>query len=268
MGLLKVFDRKPYKIDVALSGGGVKGLCHAGALKALEEAGIKPDIISRVSSGALVGALYSDAYSPDEIALCFEEINFRNMTKIRLPNGGFFKTDVFQHFLAKKLRARTFEELFIPLRVTTTDLDKGRSMTFKSGQLIDPIVASCCFPVLFSPKIIDGVHYVDGGVLKNFPVFIIRKECESVIGINASPLVADKYKQNIINVAMRSYNFMFKANIFHDKELCDLLIEPTDMGNYDTFKVEKEHEIFELGYRSTKQIIADKLTDKLVTKFA
>jgi NTE family protein len=268
MDLLKVFDRKPYKTGLALSGGGVKGLCHAGALKALEEAGIKPDIISGVSSGALVGALYSDGYTPEEIALCFEEINFRNMTKIRLPNGGFFKTDVFQHFLLKKLRARTFEDLSIPLRVTATDLDKGRSMTFKSGQLIDPIVASCCFPVLFSPKIINGVHYVDGGVLKNFPVSPIRNECESVIGINASPLVADEYKQSIINVAMRSYNFMFKANIFHDKELCDLLIEPIDMGNYDTFDIEKGHEIFELGYRSTKEIIAAKLTGKLVTKFA
>jgi NTE family protein len=264
MDLLKVFDRKPYKIGIALSGGGVKGLCHAGVLKALEEVGIKPDIISGVSAGALVGALYSDGYTPDEIAICFEEISFRNMTKIRLPDGGFFKTDIFQNFLKKKLRARTFEELSIPLRVVATDLDKGQSVTFSKGQLIDPIVASCSFPVLFSPKVIDGIHYVDGGVLKNFPVSIIRKECEKVIGINASPLVADDYKQSILNVAMRSYNFMFKANVIHDKELCDLLIEPVDMGNYDTFDVDKGREIFELGYQSARQILAIKLDSNLV----
>jgi len=186
------------------------------------------------------------------------------MTKIRLPDGGFFKTDIFQNFLKKKLRARTFEELSIPLRVVATDLDKGQSVTFSKGQLIDPIVASCSFPVLFSPKVIDGIHYVDGGVLKNFPVSIIRKECEKVIGINASPLVADDYKQSILNVAMRSYNFMFKANVIHDKELCDLLIEPVDMGNYDTFDVDKGREIFELGYQSARQILAIKLDSNLV----
>lgn len=264
MDLVNLFNSRPYKIGMALSGGGVKGLCHAGVLKALEEVGIKPDIISGVSAGALVGALYSDGYTPDEIAKCFEEISFRNMTKIRLPDGGFFKTDIFQKFLSKKLRARTFEELTIPLRVVATNLDKGQSVTFNSGQLIDPIVASCTFPVLFSPKIINGVHYVDGGVLKNFPVSTIRGDCERVIGINASPLVADEYKQSVINVAMRSYNFMFKANIIHDKELCDLLIEPVDMGNYDTFDIDKGKEIFELGYRSARQLLALKMDSNLV----
>jgi len=264
MDLLKTLDRKPYKIGLALSGGGVKGLCHAGVLKALEEVGIKPDIISGVSSGSLVGALYSDGYTPDEIAVCFEEISFRNMTEIRLPHGGFFKTDIFRKFLTKKLHARTFEELSIPLRVVATDMDKGQSVTFQNGPLIDPIVASCTFPVLFIPKIINGTHYVDGGVLKNFPVSIIRQDCEKVIGINASPLVAEEYKQSIIHVAMRTYNFMFKANILHDKELCDILIEPVDMGNYETFDVDKGREIFELGYRSAKQLLAAKLDGKPV----
>ena len=264
MNVMSIFNQKPYSIGIAMSGGGIKGLCHAGVLKALEEHGIKPDILSGVSAGALVGALYSDGYTPDEIAVLFEDISFRNMTKISIPDGGFFKTDIFQNFLIKKLRAKTFEELSIPLRVVATNLDKGESVTFTSGKLVEPIVASCSFPVLFSPKVIDGVHYVDGGVLKNFPVSTIRSECDKVIGINASPLVADKYKQSILNVATRSYNFMFKANIFYDKELCDLLIEPVDMGNYETFDVDKGREIFELGYRSTKQLLQNKLNANVV----
>jgi len=166
--------------------------------------------------------------------------------------------------LSKKLRAKTFEDLKIPLRIVATDLDKGRSVTFTSGKLIEPVIASCSVPVLFIPKVIDGVHYVDGGVLKNFPVSTIRDECDKVIGINASPMVADDYKPSIMNVAARSYHFMFKANILHDKELCDLLIEPVDMGNYETFDVDKGREIFELGYRSTKQLLVNKLDIKVV----
>jgi len=262
MDLINLLNRKPYKIGIALSGGGIKGMCHAGVLKALEEQGIKPEIISGVSAGAIVAALYADGYTPDEIASHFEEISFRQMTKIRIPNGGFFKTDVFQDFLTKKLRARTFEDLNMPLRVVATDLDKGRSVTFSSGPLIDPIVASCSVPVLFSPKKIEGVNYVDGGVLKNLPVSTIRDDCDVVIGINASPLVADEYKLTILNVASRSYHFMFKANILHDKELCDLLIEPVDMGNYETFSGGKGREIFELGYRTTRQLLFSKMEVK------
>lgn len=264
MNLSKLFNQKPYKIGIALSGGGIKGLCHAGVLKALEEYDIKPDILSGVSSGSVVGALYADGYTPDEIALLFEDISFRRMTKIQIPDGGFFKIDSFHRFLSKHLRARSFEELHIPLRIIATNLDKGLSVEFSSGKLIDPIIASCSVPVLFSPKVINGVRYVDGGVFKNFPVSTIRDDCDKVIGINASPLVADDYKPTILNVASRSYHFMFKANILHDKELCDFLIEPVDMGNYETFDVAKGREIFELGYRTTKQMLVNKMDTMVV----
>lgn len=255
----RLLEQNHYKIGIALSGGGIRGLCHAGVLKALEEHGIKPDILSGVSAGAVVGALYADGYSPDEIASLFTDISFRHMTKIQLPDGGFFNMDVFEKFLAKTMRAKTFEELSIPLRVVTTDLDKGRSVTFTSGKLIEPIIASCSIPVLFSPKIIDGVHYVDGGVLKNFPVSTIRGQCDKVIGVNASPIVADEYKPTMLNVATRSYHFMSRSNILPDKELCDVLIEPLDMGNYEIFDADKGHEIFELGYRSANQLLENEL---------
>jgi NTE family protein len=262
MNILNIFKSKPYNIGIALSGGGIKGLCHAGVLKALEESGIKPDIISGVSAGAVVGALYADGYSPDEIGTLFEDISFRQMTSLRIPDGGIFRIDAFENFMKKHLKAKTFEELKIPLRIVATNLDKGQSECFSSGELINPIIASCSIPVLFTPKKLNGHNYVDGGVLKNFPVSTIRNDCEKIIGINASPLVADEYKLSLMNVAMRTYHFMFKANIFADKELCDLLIEPVDMGNYDIFDIDKGREIFELGYTSTKQLLELKMLEK------
>lgn len=264
MEIIDDFNLKPYKIGVALSGGGIKGLCHAGALKALEERGIKPNLLAGVSAGAVVGALYADGYTPDEIAKLFEDITLRNMTKMHIPDGGFFRIDVFQDFLYRKLRAKTFEELKVPLRVVATDLDKGRSVVFSTGNLIDPVVASCCLPVLFSPKLINGVHYVDGGVLKNFPVSTIRKDCEKVIGINATVKPTEEFKLSILNVASRSYELMFKANILHDKDLCDLLIEPLDMERYATFESDKGREIFDLGYKSTKKLLKSRLEEKII----
>ena len=263
MAMQKTEDlaQKPYKIGIALSGGGIKGLCHAGALKALEERDIKPDIMSGVSAGAVVGALYADGYTPNQIAKLFEDVTLRNMTKMHIPDGGFLRIDVFQDFLYRKLRAKTFEELTIPLRIVATDLDRGRSIVFASGNLIDPIVASCCLPVLFSPKIINSIHYVDGGVLKNFPVSTIRNDCDKVIGINASVKPDEAFKLSILNVALRSYDLIFKANIQHDKELCDLLIEPLDRVKYATFDSEKGLGIFELGYKSTKKLLKSKFEE-------
>lgn len=240
---------------MALSGGGIKGLCHVGVIKALEEHGIYPDIISGVSAGAVVGAFYGDGFTPDEIAALFEDISFRKMTNIQIPEGGFFRIDAFEKFLKKTLRTKNIEDLKIPLRIVATNLDKGCSVTFEKGNLVEALVASSSIPILFSPKKINGVHYVDGGVLKNFPVSVIRDDCEKIIGINASPLVADDYKLNVLNVAARIYHFMFKANILTDKEMCDLLIEPVDMANYDTFDVDKGREIFELGYMNGKEVL-------------
>lgn len=248
-------ENRKYRIGFALSGGGIKGLCHAGVLKALEEYGIYPDIISGVSAGAIVGALYADGYTPDEIAEMFQDISFRKMTSIHIPEGGLFRMNAFENFLGKTLRAKTFEELKIPLRIVATDLDKGTSKVFDNGKLLDPILASCSVPLLFRPRNIDQVNYVDGGVLKNFPVSTIRYDCEQVIGINASPMVADEYKLTLLNVASRTYHFMFKANILPDKEMCDVLIEPVDMGKYDTFDTDKAHEIYELGYSTTKELL-------------
>jgi len=248
---------KPYKIGIALSGGGIRGLCHAGVLKALEEYKIKPDILSGVSAGAVVAALYADGYTPDEIAALFEDISFRKLTELQIPNGGIFSIKAFERFMNGTLRSKRFEELSIPTYIVATDLDAGRSVEFSQGAIIHPLVASCSVPVLFIPKKIKGVNYVDGGVLKNFPVSTIRHRCDYLIGINASPLVANEYKLSLMNVAQRTYHFMFKANILADKELCDLLIEPVDMAHYDMFDVEKGREIFELGYQSAKKMLSE-----------
>jgi NTE family protein len=251
----KLSKNKPYKTGLALSGGGIKGLSHAGALKALEEYGIKPDIISGVSAGAIVGTLYSDGYTPDEIGEIFYDVTFSQFARIQFPIDGLFQMELFKKFLQEKLRAKTFEELSIPMRIVATDLDHGESTVFDKGNLIDPIIASSSLPILFKPVVIDGVNYVDGGVLKNFPVGTIYHDCQYIIGINASPFVTKDYNKNLRGIIGRTYHFMSKANILQDTALCDVLIEPENITTYEIFDVEKSREIFTLGYKSTKKIL-------------
>ena len=261
MEINKLFNKQKHHIGVALSGGGAKGLCHAGSIKALEEFNIRPDIISGVSAGAIVAAFYADGYTPDEIHELFSDVKFRSWTSLTLPTVGIFNIEPFMRFLKKNLHAKRIEDLQIPIRIVATNLDEGKSEVFTEGNLVERIAASCSVPILFEPRVINNKNYVDGGVFMNFPVRVIRNDCQNLIGINASPMTTNDYRRNIAGIAQRTYHFMFKANIIPDKNLCDLLIEPPSMENYETFDAEKTEEIFNVGYTYTKNLIEHRLNE-------
>ena len=95
-------------------------------------------------------------------------------------------------------------------------------------------------------------------MFKNFPVSVIRRECSKVIGINVSPLVASEYKQTILDIAQRSYEFMFRANTMLERRRCDLLVEVGDALKYGTFDLERLDDIFALGYDAMTKALRDK----------
>lgn len=240
--------KKKYKLGLALSGGGAKGFAHLGVFKLLEECGLKPDIIAGTSVGSLMGTLFADGYSADELKLLFTGREFSDFAKIQIPKTGLFDSSRFRNFLKRNLRATTFEELKTPMVVVATDLDHGVSHEFRTGPIVKPVTASCSIPIIFSPVVIDGVHYVDGGLFRNFPVSVIREECERVIGVNVSPLMPSKYKQQLMHIAERSYQYLFRANTIEDREMCDVLIETAEFGLYKTFDLENVDVISNIGY--------------------
>lgn len=241
-------NRKPYKLGLALSGGGAKGFAHIGVFKLLEECALRPDIIAGTSVGALMGVLFADGYSANEIKELFTGREFSEFAELQVPKAGIFNSKRFKSFLKRHLRAKTFEELKTPLVVITTDLDHGESHEFRSGLLVDAVTASCSIPIVFNPVVINGVHYVDGGLFRNFPVSNIRHICDRVIGVNVSPVIPIKYKQTIVGIAERSYHYMFRANTLEDRELCDVLIEAEEFGIFKTFDIENVDTISNTGY--------------------
>lgn len=251
-----------YRIGFGLSGGFIKGFAHLGVIQALLEHDIKPDIISGVSAGALAGAFYADGNEPYKVLDFFAGHKFQDLTKLVIPKVGLFDLSEFMEFLKSNFKVKKIEQLKIPMVITATDLDHGKSVHFKEGDLAERIAASCCMPVMFNPVKIDGTHYVDGGIFMNFPISTIKKDCEKVIGINVSPLIAEEYKMNIVNIAMRSYHFMFRANTFPQREMCDLLIEPYNLNGYSNRELEKAEEIFEQGYKTANEIIDNLIKSK------
>ena len=257
-----VLTGKPYNIGYDLSGGFIKGFAHLGVIQALLEHDIKPDIISGVSAVALAGVFYADGNEPYRVLDYFSGHKFQDLTKLVIPKVGLFALGEFIDFLKSNLKAQKLEDLKLPLIITATDLDHGRSMHFHKGNIAERVAASCCMPVLFTPVKIGNTHYVDGGLLMNLPVSTIRNECEKVVAVNVSPLMAEKYKMNIVSIAMRSYHFMFRANTFPERDNCDLLIEPYNLEGYSNTELEKAEEIFEQGYNTASEVLDQLIEEK------
>ena len=248
---------KPYRIGLALSGGGAKGFAHLGVLQALDEKGIKPDIIAGTSAGSVVGAFYAAGLKPKEILKLFLGHDFRDFVSFTIPREALLKYDGFIKFLKENLPVKRFDELKMPFYAVATDFDKGEPKVFAEGELVPRVMASCTIPIVFKPIMIDGVRYVDGGLFKNFPVTPIRDLCHKVIGVNVCPKHLEEYEDNILRVAIRSYLFLFKQNAVEDSELCDLLLEVDSIDEYNIFNLKNALKIYNQGYRQMMELLEE-----------
>lgn len=256
----------PYKLGLALSGGGAKGFAHLGVLKALEEKGLRPDVISGTSAGALAGSLYADGHSPEEILSFFQKKGFKEFAELTIPQTGIFKATRFRDFLKKHIRAKSFDELKIPIKIIATDIVEGKSVCFEKGSLIQSIIASCAYPIVFTPVEIENTHYVDGGLFKNFPVSIIRPDCQTVIGVNVSPLTRQKFKNSLLYIAERSFHYISVSNSLVDRKLCDILIETDKLSDFAMFTLDHSTEIFNIGYNIAIEELEKKKTNSIIKK--
>lgn len=254
-------------LGYALSGGGAKGFAHLGSLKVLEKCGLKPDVIAGTSAGSIVGVLYADGYHPEEIVELFKKREFKDFLEFSISKAGLLKSSRLHDFLKNNLRAKCFEELKTPLYVIATDWNKARTVAFSKGDnLIDAVVASCSVPVIFSPQYIQGDPYVDGGLLKNFPVSVIRKQCKYVIGVNVSLMIPVSEKYNIRTMTERTFNLMSNSNTLFDKSYCDILIEAKGINRYPMFDLNNIDTIFEAGYHYAAIRMSEKESWEIVEK--
>jgi len=255
----------PYRLGVALSGGGARGFAHAGALKALEEAGLKPDVIAGVSAGSVISVLYAAGMRPDDMLKIFEGVKFTDLARIH-GTGSLFHINRFKKFILKHTGDyRNLEDLPIPTYLGVTDLDSGVPAEFHTGDIGNIMTASCSIPIVFPPVTIGETRYVDGGVLHNLPAWIIRDKCDFLIGINCSPLLTDKAGTSMMEIALRTFNLMSKANQTSDMALCDIAIELRDIAHYKIFNLKDIRKVFISGYCATRRALKSIDRDKLTT---
>ncbi len=238
------------KTGLVLSGGGIRGVAHIGALKAFDEANVIITHVSGTSAGALVGLLFASGVGWEDINHFFKETSIFHPSRFALNKPGFIDTDKFYQDLKEFVPEDDFKALSKPFYVATTDILNGGEMIFSEGEVIRPVLASASFPGVFSPTKIRDSYYVDGGVLNNFPVEPLIGKCDRIIGSYVNPLKKIKiedlgYSYQVVD---RAYKVKTATESLAKFSQCDLVLSPEELSDFGTFDMKAHDKIFEIGY--------------------
>ncbi|WP_035086247.1 patatin-like phospholipase family protein [Aquimarina latercula] len=247
---------KQQKIGISLSGGGARGAAHIGVLQALNENGIVPAMVSGSSAGAIIGALYCSGYSPLEILELCRDHTFLKIFRIGFINKGLTELTYLKEFLEKTLKAKTFEDLHIPLKVGVTNINKGAFEIKESGDLIKSVVASSAIPLIFKPVKIGNDIYVDGGVMNNLPIEPLQDHCHKIIGVSVCPHKFNSRVEGIKDIGVRTFHLAVWNTMEHRLDQCDVVLEIEKSFSYGLFDLKQSPELFQAGYETTLQQIS------------
>ncbi len=244
-----------YKTGLVLGGGGTRGFAHIGALKALDEAGIRADIVSGTSVGSIVGAMYADGFTPDQMLQLFRKYTLLRLSRLSFSRRGLLSFGGLKKQVCTQLNAGRFEELKLPLYVCITNLTKGQVEYVNAGPLAEAITASASIPLMYAPVRIGEDLYVDGAVFDNFPVKPLREQCERIIGINIMPHSAHSSFRGLLSTGKRILELYINAADKEKWQQCDLLIEPGGLADYGYLGHKRGMEMYRLGHEAAKKML-------------
>lgn len=266
------------KVGVVLKGGGAKGFAHIGALKVLEEAGIPIDYIAGTSMGAIVGGLYAVGYDADKldsmsraqdwlfllsdntarenlppqlkdaserylVSLPYQVELKKRSGKLSLPTGMIMGQNLYSLFLNLTIGYQNpmdFDDLPIPFGCIAADIRTGKEVALREGMLAQAMRASMAIPGLFAPVEIDSMLLIDGGIVNNYPVDLVKAMgADVVIGVTLLPDKngKEKNKGSLVEVISGLSNFLDKQKEEENIRNTDILIaadtHPYGMLNFE-----------------------------------
>ena len=270
------------KLGLAMSGGGIKGAAHIGVIQALQEENIKVDIVGGTSIGSIVAALYAMEYTPKEMLKLFNyfsKLIFKNSAMYTDPRGkkllsiqagGLYSGENIAFAIeeaGKYKNIKKLQDLKIPIVIPAVDLRDSEKYVFTNmGKINDKYLnkadisiavrASSSYPAIFAPCIYNKHKFVDGGILDNIPVEVVKK-------IGADKVIAVRFKLNKTSrtIGLRStlnkaIDIMFSKIEGEEVKKADYVIE-IDTQDVNPFDFKQSNKCYKYGYLQTKKEIAN-----------
>lgn len=269
------------KIGIALSGGGIRGIAHAGVLKALEENNIEINAIGGTSSGALIAGLYVLGYKPEDIYTVFKQHSkeiigvgqnsfiSKMYHTIKRENTGFRRGENIEELFNELAEVKGINNISqitkMPIAIPAVDIKNGREYIFtnhipKEKTIYEKYItdisvgkalrATSSFPAVFCPCDFGEHTFLDGGALNNIPVLEVKKQgIDKVLAVNFKADDITK-KSNYIDIAMRTIDLMGNKISEENLKQSDyvLTIRTDQMG---LLEVEKLDSCYQYGYQTT-----------------
>jgi len=179
------------KVSLVLSSGGARGIAHISIIESLLKEGYDIVEISGTSIGSLVAAFYAcgklDKFK--KWILKLDKIKTFSLMDFTVSQSGIIKGDKVFSSLKKIIPDEKIENLKIPISIIATDIFNNKEVVIRSGSMYDAIRASCSIPGLVKPYSLNGVDYVDGGVLNPLPINKLHyRENIITVNLNSPPL--------------------------------------------------------------------------------
>ncbi|MFW6202520.1 MAG: patatin-like phospholipase family protein [Gemmatimonadota bacterium] len=263
---------------VVFGGGGMKGLAHVGAWRALRDAGEEVDEIVGTSIGGLIGACLAGGLgwselAPRALALRKSEIAAINRWAL-LVNGirqsSVLRGDRFRAFVEELLPAERFDDLDRPLAVNAVDLETGRTCWFGAGgrgdvAVAEAVYASCALPVFYPPAEIGGRYYVDGGVVDALAVGrAAERGADRIVAVDVGAGEVKDPRDTVAKGMVALHHRVFDIMASRRRRAAleawegppELVYVRPALDGYSTFDFANVKTFLEEGYRATRAALA------------
>lgn len=225
--------KTPPRIGLALGGGAARGFAHIGVIQVLEEAGIRPTLVTGTSAGSLVAAIYASGKTGNQLQRVADTMEEATIADWTLPifSRGMLRGEALARYVNTQVGSRLIENMSLPLGIVATDLNSGQGMLFQRGDTGTAVRASSSVPGMFQPVKISGREYVDGGLVSPVPVRAARSMgAEIVIAVDISSPPEDNLAGGTLEILMQTFSIMGKSINSLELKDADVVIRPALLG--------------------------------------
>lgn len=246
---------KKQKIALVLGGGAARGLANIGVLKVLEEEHIPFDLIIGSSIGGLIGAAYSLGVSVQELEKNALKLSWRKLADFTLSRTSVFQGKKLAKMIDLFTYKKGFEDARIPIAITTTDIETGEERVHTKGNLRKIIQASCSWPGIFPPVLIDGRKLTDGGIRNSIPVKVAKPlGATGVIAVDIGFCVKKGKLNNIFQLFIQSIQILGEELDIYQAKQADIIIKPM-LHNIDQFAFNRARQAIKDGEKAARVAI-------------
>jgi NTE family protein len=244
------------KLALVLGAGSARGFAHIGVIKALDAAGIRPDLIVGASAGSLVGVFYAAGYTGsqmEDVAMKVRDVDV--IDTATNSKRGLIAGEALQKLVNNFVKDKPIEALKIPFIATATNLRTGDAVLLKTGNAGQAVRASSSMPGVFLPMTMDSMELVDGAISSPLPVTIARQMgAELVVAVDVFAPPQNAHAAGIYEIVMQSFEIMGLSLAKLEGQKADVLIKPS-VGQFSGTDFNNRAQLIAAGFAAGKQAV-------------